>query len=75
MTGKVREETVVIVLYKCSSHSTCVTTLGCCCGLTVSTEVPQHHDIGRCVDTEAFSSNLVRMGSIVNACQWEATAQ
>lgn len=56
-------------------RESCVTTLGCCWGLTVSTEVPQHHGVGHCIDTETFSSNLARMGRIVNTRQWEATAQ
>ena len=68
-TGKVREEAVGIVLYKCSSHSACVTTLGCCWGLTVSTEVPQrwtlynvHCTMLDTVDTETFAPDLIRYG-------------
>lgn len=58
--GKVKEEAVRIVLYKCSSHSACVTTLGCYCRLTVSTEVPQHHSARYGVDTETFAPNVIR---------------
>lgn len=59
-TGKLREEAVGIVLYKCSSHSACVTTRGCCWGLTISAEVPQRHGAGHSVDTETSAPNLIR---------------
>lgn len=55
-TGNIREEAVSIVLYKCSR----VTTLGCFSGFTVSTEAPQHHGAGCCVDTATFAPNLSR---------------
>lgn len=45
-TGKIREEAVGIKLYKCPSCGACVTTLGCCWDLSVSTEVSQHHNAG-----------------------------